>query len=45
MREVDEKNEAEEDENRSSDEGNIIAPEHEKAIGDEEADGDEDNPQ
>jgi len=45
MREVDEKNETKEDENRSSDEGNIIAPEHEKAVGDKEADGDKDNPQ
>jgi len=45
MGEVDEKNETEEDENRSSNEGNIISPEHEEAVGNEEADSDEENPQ
>lgn len=45
MGEVDEKDETEEDEDRSSNEGYIIAPEHEKAVGNEEADGDEENPQ
>ena len=45
MREVDEKNEAEEDEDRSSDEGNVISPKHEEAVGDEEADHNEDDPQ
>ena len=45
MCEVDEKNETEEDENRSSNKGNIIAPEHEKAVGNEEADEDKKNPQ
>lgn len=45
MGEVDEKNKTEEDENRGSDEGNVIAPEHEEAIGDEEGDRDKEDPQ
>ena len=45
MREIDEKNETEEDENRGSDQGNIISPEHEEAVGNEEADHDKEDPQ
>jgi len=45
VREVDEKNETEEDENRGSDEGNIISPEHEETVWNEEADHDKKDPQ
>ena len=45
MCKVDEKDETEEDEDRGSDEGNIISPEHEETVGNEEADRDEKDPQ
>lgn len=45
VREVDEENEAEEDEYRGTNEGDIVAPEHEKAVRDEEGYGDQDEPE
>lgn len=42
--EVDEEDEAEEDEERRANERDVVAPEHEEAIRDEEGSGDEDEP-
>ena len=45
MRKVDEENETEEDEYGCTDESDIVAPEHEKPVRDEERYGHEDDPQ
>ena len=45
VREVDEEHEAEEDEERRTDEGYPVAPKDEEAVRDEEGDEDQDKPQ
>ena len=40
-----EEDEAEEDEERGADHGDVVAPEHEEGVGDEEGDDDEDEPE
>lgn len=44
VRKVDEEDQAEEDEYGGADEGDVVAPEDEEAVWDEEGDGDEDEP-
>lgn len=45
MRKVDKEYKAEEDEDSGTDKRDVVAPEHEKAVGDEERDDDEDKPE
>ena len=44
MCEVDEEDESEEDEDGRADHGDVVAPEHEETIRNEERDNDEDEP-
>lgn len=44
MGEVDQKDETKENENGGTDKGDIIAPEHEETVWDEERDNEEDKP-
>jgi hypothetical protein len=45
VRKVDEENEAEEDEDCGTDQCNVIAPDHEEAVGDDEGDAQEGKPE
>lgn len=45
MREVDQEDEAEEEEEHGAEEGDIVAPDHEEAVGDEEGEDDEAEPE
>lgn len=44
MRKVDEKDETDENEGTGTDEGYVVAPEDEEAIGNEEGEGDKEDP-
>jgi hypothetical protein len=45
VRHVDEEDETEEDEDAGADEGDVVTPEDEEAVGDEEGERDEDEPE